>query len=446
MRYVLIIILFFIIPSCLFSVEEILLISPEDARADIDTLLYSLNHIHATFKTYASTPKIVKRINSIKDSIQAPISSYDLFKILQPIVAIDGHTSLVFRDKITPDIQNAFFPIKICVFRNGMYVKKNVSDNNQIEQGMEIIAINGVPTERVTDKVLSFIPGETRHYKLYKLQNEFPFFYRLAYGNFLNFSIELQAANKHIIISVPGVKAERVVPDSNNQLKIKFIDSNTAYLNIGKFKKPPVFLHNIDSLFTVLHDRKISYLIIDSRHGGGITDLADSLVSYLTDKSFHSWQQKAIKISDKTQTFINEIQSTGSVEDGFFVIHPHDVKPPIRTNGFTGKFFLLTGPGTNSTAVYFAALLKCNQLATIVGQECGQPLISNGNIASFILPHSKIPVMSSNTIFRFPCAENSFDSVKPDYEVIPTLDDLLNDNDSALNYTLKFIQSSKQKE
>ena len=98
---------------------------------------------------------------------------------------------------------------------------------------------------------------------------------------------------------------------------------------------------------------------------------------------------------------------------------------------------------TSSAATYFVAAIKCNHIATLVGKEAGQPLISNGDVTRFRLPNTELACYSSMSTYYLPCAENRNESVKPDYEVIPNIEDLLHDTDKYLEYTLELIHKKK---
>ena len=75
------------------------------------------------------------------------------------------------------------------------------------------------------------------------------------------------------------------------------LENSVAYLYSDRFREPDLFVPYIDSVFSVLQQNKIEYLIIDKRSGGGFSSLVDSLLSYLTDKSYQQIVKKSVKIS-----------------------------------------------------------------------------------------------------------------------------------------------------
>ena len=85
-------------------------------------------------------------------------------------------------------------------------------------------------------------------------------------------------------------------------------------------------------------------------------------------------------------------------------------------------------------------MAKCYSDAIIVGEETGMPSISNADITRLKLPHSGMHIYSSLSVYFLPCAENNKDGVKPDVEVKMSLDDLLNDINAYLDYTMGLIK------
>ena len=91
----------------------------------------------------------------------------------------------------------------------------------------------------------------------------------------------------------------------------------------------------------------------------------------------------------------------------------------------------------------FVAMANCYTSSVVVGEETGQPLISNGDISRHKLPNSGMDLYTSHSIYYLPCAENKKDGVKPDIEVKMTLDDLLYEKDKYLDYTVDLIKQQK---
>jgi C-terminal processing protease CtpA/Prc len=432
----------FVIPTVLFAQKDtVQLFEPSLIRADIDTLISKMKDFHPTFLDYYQENNIQSKIDSLEKTINIPMSSLDLFRIMQPIISIDGHTTLMYTGEILPKMDNPFFPFKIVIYHNLMYVKENLSDKKTIPKGSIIEAINGVPVSSIIKNLIRYLPGEKKSYKTKSLEKEFHIYYGLVYGSFSDFNVTI---NKTEYI-VKGAKWNDFQEPSKPKFDLRFYDDDIAYIYKWSFKPPRDFISFMDSAFRVINERQIKYLIIDNLRGGGMTDLADSLMSCFAANPYCMFVKKMTKISPLTRDFIESKKSEGYIKDGYFVQEflPHLPRP----NRFTGTAYILTGPLSYSTGTCFPAAAKCYHDAIIVGEETGQPLLSNGDLNRFVLPNTKLNCFTSLSRIYMPCNNNdTMNGLIPDYIVTPSLEDLLNDKDYALEYALKLIRENKAKE
>lgn len=419
--------------------DTLQLFEPTLIKADIDTLISKMKDFHPTFLSYYHENKIQSKIDSIKETINDPMSALGLFRIMQPIISIDGHTSLSYRDEIYPKINHPFFPFKIIIYNNLMYIKENLTDNKAIMKGSVIETINEIPVNTIIRNLIRYIPGEKESYKLKILEEEFHFYYRLVYGSFPTFNITLN--NKEYTLK--GASWNNLKEPSEPKYELRFYDDDIAYLYKRKFQ--PDFLHFIDSVFTVITEKKVKYLIIDNLRGGGITDIADTLMSYFTEKPYCMFNKKVTKISPLTRDETIGEASKGCIKENY-ICREFSAHNTHRNNRFNGLTYILTGMKSYSTATCFSASARCYGTAIVVGEESGQPLVSNAGLDKFVLPNTKLTCYTSLSIFYMPC--NNGDTMKgviPDYYVTPSLDDLLNDKDYILEYTLNLIRENKLK-
>ena len=429
-----------IIPKLLFGQKQTAqLFEPNLIKADIDTLIYKMKVVHPTFLNYYNENNIQSKIDSIKKGINHPMSSLDFFRIMQPIISIDGHTTLTYTGEVYPKLDNPFFPLKVVIYNSNLYVKENLSDNKTISKGSIIETINGIPAKTIIKNLTRYLPGEKESYKTKSLENDFHVHYWLVYGSFSDFNITVNKTE----FKLKGAKWSDFQEPLKPKFELRFYDNDIAYIYKRSFKPPKDFIHFMDSAFNLISVKQIKYLIIDNLRGGGMTDLADSLMSYFAEKPYRMFEKKMTKISPLTKDFIESKKSEGYVKDDYFVqeFPTHN----SRTNRFSGATYILTGPLSYSTGTCFPAAAKCYHNAIIVGEETGQPLLSNGDLNRFILTNTKLTCYTSLSKIYMPC--NNYDTKKgvlPDYYVIPILDDLLNDKEYTLEYTLKLIRDNKE--
>ena len=417
------------------------LFEPSIIKADIDTLILKLMDVHPTFAANYKANNFESKIDSIKNSITTPMSLLDFFRIMQPMVAVDGHTTLMYNGELCPNEDSPLFPFKVIIFNNSLYIKENLSNNEALVKGTIIEKINGVSSGKIWRKLLEYTPGEKESYKIKKLEKDFHVFMALVYGSFSDFEITVDKTE----FKLKGANWDDFQEQSKPKFELRFYDNDIAYIYKRMFMPPKDFLHFMDSAFTVISHNQINHLIIDNLSGGGLTDLADSLMSYFTDKPYSMIEKKLTKVSPLTKEFIEDKRSEGTIQDGYF-IEEYPRHTSDRKNRFTGSTYILTGPLSYSTGTCFPAAAKCNQTAFIVGEESGQPLLSNGDANQFMLPGTKMTCITALSKVYMPGNNNDeLRGVLPDYEVTPTLEDLLDDKEYTLEYTLKLIRENKLK-
>lgn len=436
----LLILLVFTIPTILYGQKDTARIfEPSLIKADIDSLISNLKNSHPTFMSYYIENNLQNKIDSIKDSINKPLSSLDFFRIMQPLISIDGHTTLTYNGEVYPKIDNPYFPFKVIIYNGLLYVKENLSDDKSISKGAIIEKINGLPSSIIMKNLIRYLPGEKQSYKIKSLENQFHIFYRLVYGSFPEFNISINKSE----LKLKGTKWDTFQEPQKPKFELRFYDNDIAYIYKRSFKPPKDFISFMDSAFKVIDQKQIKYLIIDNLTGGGMTDLADSLMTYLTDKPYCMFEKKMTKISPLTKDFISGKKSEGYLKGDYF-IQEFPTHTTVRNNRFTGTTYILTGPLSYSTGTCFPASAKCYHSAFIVGEETGQPLLSNGDLNRFILTNTQLTCFTSLSKIFMPCNNNdSIKGVLPDYNVTPSLDDLLNDKDYTLEYALTLIREKK---
>ena len=432
-----------IIPTVLFGQKATLQhFEPIQIKADIDALISKLKNIHPTFLSHYQANGLEGRIDSIKNSIIKPMSSLDFFRIMQPIVSIDGHTSLLYNKPLCDNEESPLFPFKVIIFNNSLYIKENLSKDKTLVKGLAIEKINGIPSEDIIRNLIRYISGVKESYKAKKLEESFHIYLALVYGSFSDFKITL---NKSEVILL-GANWDDFQQTSEPKFELRYYDDDIAYINMRMFMPPKDFVDFMDSAFTIISKKHINYVIIDNLCCSGLSDLADSLISYFTEKLYCKMEKKKTKISRLTQEFIENKKTEGFIQDGYF-IQKYPIHSVDRKNRFSGITYILTGSLSYSTGTCFSAAAKCYQNAFIVGEESGQPLRSNGDLNQFILPKTEIKCVTALSTVYMPCNNNDqIHGVLPDYAVTPTLDDLLNDREYTLEYTLKLIRENKLNE
>lgn len=308
------------------------LISKRNLKGDVDFIYQKLQRFQPKLYWYTSKKELDFKFDSLKKSITRPMTSYEFYKKLSPVVASihQGHLIVTPSTKIlTKAEQKAikekgigpFSQFEFEIINNKMYVVKNKSDDKTIKTGAEIVAINN---QKVSDLLAEYYTlftsdGYNKTFKSKRIANMFPAFYSNENGiqDFLHYSFKqsdsvqvvcirrkkepLKSKQNEVKMSVIGLDHKQnkttnkdkstygyneITNLNNRDLKFMEKDSSIALLKIRHFAlgKPSRFYKES---FQRMQLNKTKTLIIDLRNnpGGSIKEIAD-LYSYLADSSF----------------------------------------------------------------------------------------------------------------------------------------------------------------
>jgi C-terminal processing protease CtpA/Prc len=309
------------------------LIAENDLRADVDFTYKKLQRLQPKLYWYISKKELDYKFDSLKNTITKPMTSFEFYKKLSPVIASihQGHLIVSPSIKILSKAEkkalkdkgiSPFSQFEFEIINDRMYVIKNKSDNKTIKTGAEVVAIND-------KKISELIPGYytlftsdgyNKTFKRKRMSNMFPAFYSnengiqdsLRYSFKQNDSLQVvyikrkkieksktnKKEGKESVTTLDNKQKKKFKEDKStygyneltktNNRELKFIekDSSIALLKIKHFDlgKPSRFY---EESFDKMQLHKTKTLIIDLRNnpGGAIKEIAN-LYSYLSDSTY----------------------------------------------------------------------------------------------------------------------------------------------------------------
>ncbi|WP_298393345.1 S41 family peptidase [Flavobacterium sp.] len=250
--------------------------------------------------------------------------------------------------------------------------------------------------------------------------------------------------------------------------KLSFVasDSSIAVLKIKDFSKGN-FRKAYKSFFEDLKNKNVKTLILDLRNnpGGRVVDAVD-LYSYLTAGEFQMLQpaQVVSKTSlwklgmfDRIPKILYPLAAIGypfymgfstirtkKNDDGSYTYSlVGSQKRQNKTNYFSGKIYVLINGNSFSAACLVSSALKANKEVIFVGEETGGAF--NSTVAGLLpivqLPNSnlslRIGLMDIGTTNK---TEVFGRGVFPDKEIVPTLNDKIQNKDPEMEWILNDIK------
>lgn len=433
-------------------------IGPQDILEDLAYLNTSLQEAHYHLYAYTSKEDFSKNYLHIKNTI--PTDSVTLLQatsIFQKVIsaANNGHTEIDFPGasyRTYAYSDGTLFPLEIAFEDDKSFIRKNFSDNPNIEIGTEILSINGVSMKDILAAIYPQVSAERTYFKNAKIEMySFPRYYWQVFGKQDTFKIETLTngtVEKYSIKAVDVIKGYETKRTEvlNAKMKLTFINTS-GYINPGNFSgDEEKYKKFIDSAFVEIKNRQSNNLIIDLRNNAGGNDsFSDYLVSYIANKPF-TWNSKFTlktskilkehtrKHNDTTAVYFQEILSHKNGERYNYEFDEYPPQPKqIR---FKGEVYVLVNRQTYSQAAVTASQIQDHKFGTIAGEETGEYPTLYASQFQYSLPNTGIVVkVSKGHIIRVNGSEKP-EGVLPD---ILIRDHLLDEEDEILKGLLKLL-------
>lgn len=424
----------------------------------------TLEKTHANLYLYVSKKELDKTLDSFYTHINTPMTALEFYSYISPLVSIikDGHNYIHPSNNLTEYYnKNAlFFPFHVSYLDKRLLIDMNLSTDTTINVGAEILSINGIDADTIMNELLRRMPrdGYNSTYPLWILNEWFREFYSYVFGHPTTFNLSIKpvenitlsktinALSKDSILHTrKKLYPDRVMVNENKKaITYNNIDSlKTGILKIytfsHKIKKEynQSFKKSIKSIFKAIEKNKTENLILDLRNNqGGKSTYGAYLLSYLLDKPFAYVKEYFIVRKTQMNSKDNRLKKR-------LVNSTRKTKP--NKNSFSGKVFLLINGGSFSNSGIISSILETLKRAVIIGDETGgnkSVLTSSFSIKTYTtLPNTKIVCDKPDysTIIR-DIDLNDGHGVFPTHKVIPTINDIINSNETELNFTLDLIR------
>lgn len=424
-------------------------LSREQARFDIDALVYTLSQVHPDIFSVCSQAELFTAVNEAKASLPDSVTRLELYRRAAPIVAMigDGHTNLVYPYNDVFTKEHRRLPLSARVRSDKSIVCDRCIDSI-IPREAKILSINGIETCKMLDAMMPFEAGEREHFKLSRINGDFEALRQMLYpadtfdiaylpeGAKKPMTARLHAATfDEIVKRMPAKKSE--TPRQPYSFSIDR-ENNVAVMDFRHFENIEGMKVFADSMFRTLRNEGIDNLIIDvRRNGGGNSRVGDILLRYISPIPFTQMDRSLIRITPTTQRLRgnNDIPAQFTFYD---IDEGHYLKPLTKEEGhYDGNVYLLTSNKTFSSAGSFSWAFKETGAGTVIGEETGGMNVCFGDILGYNLPVSGLYcTISYKRFWQFRADENDIHGTLPDIAV-PA--------DKAMDEVMKLVKKHKHK-
>jgi C-terminal processing protease CtpA/Prc len=428
------------------------LIPAAKLHEDVDYTYNKLQKMHPNLYWYIAKKDLDYKFDSLKTTIREPLTSFDFYKKLSPVVSSIGQGHLIlfpnqrkFTKKETAAItKKGVDPIsqfEFEIFNDKLYIIKNKSNNKDILPGTEVLSMNNKQPSNFIKEYSTYFAsdGYNKTFKKNRIAKSLKMFYTFENGlqDSIVYNLKWNDVSKLVVIKrdtvatakkkaammttkemKKAVSKKKLVEGFDKDSKtytrnLRFMekDSAIAIISIKGFKNGDYNTFYKES-FKKIKAYQSKTLIIDLRNnsGGRMSEIAN-LYSYLADTSF-VFSDK-YEVVSKTSLFKADYFKTGGVglkvfktiispiyygftffkvhknRDGKYYYSPSQSKlRKVKDDAFKGKVYVLINGGSFSASSVISSNLKGAKRAYFVGEETGGAY--NGTVAG-MMPLEVLP-------------------------------------------------------
>jgi len=401
--------------------------TPEQLRADLAALATALRDMPPDLAHTTDPKKVTDALGELERQIgTTPLdrdAAWRLFATLNPLLG-DGHLFVGFVDwraETRAHLQSGgvLFPFEMVASPDGeLRVSQALGGGASEVAGVRVEQINGVDAGEVTAALLARVHGDTPNFRAALLSRRFWLYYWKVFGAPAQFDIAIAGEEKSRRIAgsnaLPAVLADE---DSfERQFRVELLPDKTAVLTVSSFAwgDKAQFLAFTHDAFAKLHAAGTKRLVIDVRGNGGGNDemWIEGILPYFASKRYRwaSHYRKRVVVADAAKH-----EAVGDIVDGEVdTWTPPQPDNPLR---YSGKVYVLVGPGTYSSAVVFSNVVQDFGFGIIAGMGNSVRTATTGGTRRTTLPNSGLIVVSPRFVLTRPSGATVPALLTPDLEV-----------------------------
>jgi len=437
----------FLFTSCIGNAQ--FLLPKEKIKEDLNELKLLLRSNHPNAQSHDFEEQFDAQLATLTIKSSSTMQeAYQLFSSFLPLLE-DGHTTLN-RSKGTWSscLRKPYFPLLVHLHGTDLFLIKNLKTpgDTLLTQGSKLKSINGIPTQQLITEMISYLTrdGNNLNYPIWIINNFFYYYYAEFYGCEASYNFEFENKQGQIEnVRINGVSGNMYIIEQEGKKKTGVnlsLEGNTGLLSIYSWSNKIVrqefnqkLKQELKTSFERIINSKIDHLIIDLRDNqGGNINQSILALSYLLNQPY----QLAISAKRIVRKELNGAKRI-----------PITKMNRPRNKRFTGQIYVLINGGCFSNSILFCNALRKHNRAVFIGEETG------GSTYTLCFETKQFSLTNSKILVKIPTIKAILQSsegdishgVLPDYEVKPSIEDLIQLKDPVMQFTIDLINKQSAK-
>ena len=434
-------------------------IAAEKLQADLEVLVSTIKEVHPNPYAYVPEAEAAMTFDRLRPAVDRPMTRKDFYRLVAPGVASlkNGHTFVhPFAEEFKAYIDGGggVFPIAV-QFEQERVILRDCLGEGSLPLGGEILAINRQGAKELCQRYASYMPGEGRAANPAQIERAEVLWVCLWLDFGADNPLELKIKGldgKTATYAINPVTFEEIksrrglLSSGKSPYEFRYLeDSKCGLITMREFKDRTAFGSLLKKTFHELRSNGATSLIIDLRScPGGDSQCGDMLLDYLTDQPFRQFERCEMKMLPQFVGMFLPASEYDEARKGALLTNDEIplVRPKQNPLRFQGRKIVLIGRKSFSSSNSFAGCVKHYGIATLVGEEAGDPTDCYGECFNVTLPNSGITVSIAAKHFVCPGSLGDGRGAMPDHEVKQTPEDLAVGKDTVLAYALEQLRKA----
>lgn len=409
-----------------------------------------------------------KKWQEQRNKINRPMKRWQFFELVAPLVTqyLDGHTNLFyeFDSEEVKDLETRngkLFPYRVRLYNDSLWITENWKDSSSLYRGSLVQTINGVSTSDIITRLAPIAAADHERGREATISRLFPYLLWALYGWEDTYKIQVYdpVKKKAQAIATDGLTLKEFMQRQfpRKRWQLTFVPEQAlAIISCAGYNNYADGIRFIDSAFAVIKEKNIRHVAFDIRNnGGGNSSIGDHLLAYITKQPYADVTSKTLRNGSMMKRFkensgmYRSMQNymRNGIRSGDNYTMKFDKKQPDtsirKENFFTGRFYLLTGPITYSSAHMTTLAVKSSGMGLILGEPTGERIDLTGENAGFNLPNTKLSGYCALATFEGAIANKKDKGVQPDIYIPFDPTKLLSEKDPVIEKLLTLIKAGR---
>lgn len=389
-------------------------VAPAAAKAQISSLASHVEHYDPHLKKPAIRRKFMMTARRLEASIVGPVPTWRDWLLQQKLLRTmnDPHLALY-----PIRLENQLLPATIHWVSNGILISPDRwAHNRPFPKNSQLLKIGSYTPFTLLKKRESLFPGTAEWVK----ESKYLPAYYLRWIGVVNskgdVKVEVRTPDGTVkrielpLITLPKNWFEQVIKRNANTWFSWHIykQEDIGWFSLRQMNFTKRYERAVTAFFRAVEKAGITRVVVDLRRNGGGWSLAEApFFEYLGVKRFRDYNKEiSLQPAVLKRHISRGLREIKAFEPAFFS-HLYAGNAPTvlrvsQNDRFHGTLYVVTGPGSFSSAMTFAADVKFNNLGKVVGEPCGEALTGTGNVKGFLHPPSKVPFQVPTTIYDWP--------------------------------------------